>query len=181
MGIASADELIEDLRYRMGGGMSMDRAALLKQGISQGKDLSKLTVRALLLSQTFAFEAEQEIGFEITERVAEFFQVSVRAIHACGSAKLGFSPLKGTPFISAQSDLDLAIIDHDCFTTYLEAVIKETDQYRDLSGFPNSSYASFAKYIAKGIFVRISCNFAKLAVFGWSSLVLYLEITLRVS
>lgn len=134
------------------GGAQMDRAEYLRQGIAQGKSLSTLTLRTLLLSPTFAFEDRADLGFEIIERVAEFFSVSIRAVHVCGSAKLGFSPVKRTPFQLAQSDLDLAIIDPDCFTKYVEIVIKETEQYRDLSKFPDRTYGSFAKYLAKGIF-----------------------------
>lgn len=124
----------------------------MRQGFKSGVPLPKLAIRTLLLSPTYAFEQHHQTGFEITERVAEFFSVSVRAVHACGSAKLGFSPVKRTPFLPTESDLDLAIIDHDCFTRYLEIVIRETEQYRDLRGFQQGNYLSFSKYIAKGIF-----------------------------
>jgi hypothetical protein len=134
----------------------LDHAHLMREGMARGTPISKVASRALFLTPTYAFEQNRHLGFEITERVADFFRVSVRAVHVCGSGKFGFSPVKNTPFIPTESDLDFAVIDSDCFTRYLDAVIVSTDQYRDLSGFPringNPNYASFAKYLAKGMF-----------------------------
>lgn len=114
-------------------------------------------MRLMILSPTKAFEGREEIEFEIIERIAHFFDISVRSVHSCGSAKLGFSPVKGSEFVDAESDLDIAIIDHDCFIKHVGAVISATNQYRVLTGFPRnadgqSTYNSFIKYLAKGIF-----------------------------
>ena len=112
-------------------------------------------MRLMVLTPTFAFEGREDIGYQITEQAATFFNVSVRAVHACGSAKLGFSPYKGTDFAIGTSDLDLAIIDENCFTRYLGEVIAVTKQYRQRTGFQrgeNNCYDSFVAYLAKGIF-----------------------------
>jgi hypothetical protein len=135
----------------------LDRKKLIHECIKQRGSETQLAMRLLVLSPTHAFEGREEVGFSIIEEAARFFDVSVRAVHACGSAKLGFSPVKGSEFVIAESDLDLAIIDGHCFNRYLGQVIEATNQYRDLTGFRrgpsgDSPYNSFVKYLAKGIF-----------------------------
>lgn len=133
----------------------MDSKKILVESIARGDSSERVAMRMLVLSPTHAFKGCEDLGFEIIEEVADFFDVSVRSVHACGSAKLGFSPVKGTDFVAGHSDLDLAIIDHDCFNSYVGAVIAATRQYRDRTGFNRASgntYRSFVDYLAKGMF-----------------------------
>lgn len=136
----------------------MDRKKIIVESIGRGALSTDVAMRMLVLSPTVAFEGCEDIGFSITEAVANFFSVSVRSVHVCGSAKLGFSPVKATPFSPGQSDLDIAVIDHDCFNRYVGDVIIATDQYRNRTGFvrrhgaAGSSYDSFVAYLAKGVF-----------------------------
>ena len=135
----------------------MDRKKLIVDCVEKRSSENQLAMRLLVLAPTHAFEGREEVGFAIVEEVADFFGISVRAVHACGSAKLGFSPLKGTDFVLAKSDLDLAIIDGHCFNRHLGNVIETTNQYRDRTGFRRSgdgvsAYDSFIRYIAMGIF-----------------------------
>lgn len=136
----------------------MDRKRVIVESIGKGTSSSDVAMRMLVLSPTVAFEGCEDIGFSITESIAEFFSVSVRSVHVCGSAKLGFSPVKKTPFSRGESDLDVAIIDHDCFNRYVGEVIVATNQYRDRRGFARkhgavgSTYDSFVECLAKGIF-----------------------------
>ena len=134
---------------------ALDRKKAIIDCIGRGDSGEQVAMRLMVLSPTFAFEGKEDIGFEITESVADFFNVSVRSVHVCGSAKLGFSPHKGTEFIIGSSDLDLAVIDENCFTRYVDEVISVTKQYRKRTGFQrgdNNSYNSFVAYLAKGIF-----------------------------
>jgi len=130
----------------------MDRKELIRRSMHQGVPVGLLAMRLLVLSPTAAFEGDEESEFSIIEEISSFTSVSVRAVHACGSAKLGFSPRKNTDFAQGESDLDVAIIDADCFTRMMGEVIVATNRYRDLSGFPQGSFNSFSKYLAKGIF-----------------------------
>jgi hypothetical protein len=130
----------------------IDRKELIKRSIDKGVPSSRVAMRLLVLSPTAAFEGAEEDEFHIIEEVAEFLDVSVRAIHSCGSAKLGFSPTKNSDFVRGESDLDLAIIDADCFTRCISEVIIATNQYRDRAGFAEGHYRSFTAYLAKGIF-----------------------------
>jgi hypothetical protein len=91
----------------------------------------------MVLAPTFAFEGREDIGYQITEQAAAFFNVSVRAVHACGSAKLGFSPHKGTEFAIGTSDLDLAIIDENCFTRYVGEPPRLSRRLQLLRGWSN--------------------------------------------
>lgn len=135
----------------------MDRKGFIERWQKEERPKSGLAMRLFILAPTQAFEGKEEIGFDIIEKVAEFFSVSPRAVHSCGSAKLGFSPIKGTAFVEGSSDFDIAIIDSGCFNRYVGKVIKATNQYKDLTGFSrpeggSPAYSGFAKYLAKGIF-----------------------------
>lgn len=130
----------------------MDRRELIRDSSKRGVSTQDLAMRVLVLSPTVAFAGREEIGFEIVEECSRFFGVSVRAIHSCGSAKLGFSPKHNTEFNIGASDLDLAVIDTDCFIRCISDVMIATQQYRDRSGFAQGGYRSFSSYMVKGIF-----------------------------
>jgi len=130
----------------------MDRKELIRRSVGGGLSTSRIAMRLFILSPTAAFEGDEEEEFSIIEEISEFASVSVRSIHACGSAKLGFSPRKNTDFRKGESDLDVAIIDADFFTRMMDGMIVATNRYKDLSGFAQGSYSTFSKYLAKGIF-----------------------------
>jgi hypothetical protein len=109
-----------------------------------------------LLGPTNGFAGWEEESFALFQEIARFFQVSVRSIHVCGSAKLGFSPTKMTAFASGISDLDIAVVDAGCYQRYIEAILSQTKNHRDRTLFPrdekgNSSFESYKVYAARGM------------------------------
>jgi len=131
----------------------LDRKEAMRQSVSSGMASDVVAMRLLILSPTVAFDGLEEREFEIIERISQFFGVSIRSVHACGSAKLGFSPRRGSEFVFGESDFDVSIIDPDCFTWYVGEVIRETRQYQDRSSFESTArYKSFVEYLAKGMF-----------------------------
>lgn len=130
----------------------MDRREAIRNGATAQISSEELAMRMLVLAPTVAFQGREETGFGIVEECARFLNVSVRSVHCCGSAKLGFSPRSNADFALGSSDLDLAIIDTECFIRCISAVIKETRQFRDRTGFAEGAYRSFSTYTVRGIF-----------------------------
>lgn len=104
----------------------------------------------------FAFEGNQEKAFELFNKTANQFRVPINHIKAVGSAQLGYSFLKKTPFVTRRSDLDLAIIDPPLFQIYCEAGYRVTRGYTDLTAFPRRDGVdvpkAFYQSLARGFF-----------------------------
>lgn len=89
---------------------------------------------------------------QIIKEVADFFAVSPRSMQLCGSAKLGFSTLKNTDFVVGRSDLDIAILDSNCFCKYLEIVAMETDDLQNTTLFSDSdAIRRYKSLLTRGI------------------------------
>ncbi|UPG93900.1 hypothetical protein [Luteibacter aegosomatissinici] len=134
----------------------MDYAGAIERAAVAKRPLLAVCSELFLLGPTHGFAGWEEESFALFHEIADFFQVSVRAIHVCGSAKLGFSPTKKTQFTAGSSDLDVAVVDPQCFQRYVERIVHETNGYRDRSAFPRkddgrSLYEDFKYYMAKGM------------------------------
>lgn len=142
--------------------MNLDYANLIERAAKSQRPLYELSNDIFILGPTASFSGWEENSFELITSIANFFNVSVRTVHFCGSAKLGFSPIKLHNFVEGKSDLDVAILDAHCFRRYHELVLLETKQMRFRHKFPwrqdrqsgerVSMYDSFMSYIAKGVF-----------------------------
>lgn len=140
----------------------MDYATLIEKAARSKRPLYELSNDVFILGPTASFLGWEESSFELISSIAAFFKVSVRSVHFCGSAKLGFSPIKLHDFVHGESDLDVAILDAHCFRKYHELVLIETKQMRFRQKFPwiydkqtgerKSGYESFMSYISKGVF-----------------------------
>ena len=53
----------------------------------------------------------------------------------CGSAYLGFSPIKDTEFIPGESDLDVAVVDMATFQSAWMSLVEATRAFNNLTGF----------------------------------------------
>lgn len=140
----------------------MDYAALIEKAAKSQRSLYELSNDVFILGPTASFFGWEESSFELVAAIATFFGVSVRAVHFCGSAKLGFSPIKLHSFTAGKSDLDVAILDAHCFRRYHELVLLETKQMRFRHKFPRitdrhtgeqtSGFSAFCAYLSKGVF-----------------------------
>ncbi|HEY6022184.1 MAG TPA: hypothetical protein VIY48_20650 [Candidatus Paceibacterota bacterium] len=119
---------------------------------SEFDDVEKL----FLCYQSAAFLDRQDLRYEISKKIAGQFHVSISSIRFCGSAHIGSSPHKNTPFVEGTSDLDVAIINESLFETYLMHAMNNSRGLQDLSCFPvkdgYSTRDSFCQYAARGIF-----------------------------
>lgn len=138
----------------------MEHLDAIDAGLAKSLSHDKIARKVFLTYPTKAFMGKEELQYEILDEVAEKWGVPITSIHVAGSAQIGVSIHKGTPFTAGTSDLDLAIIDGNLFVRYMEAVLKQTRGYTDMSEFPRidgSSYQStYLTYITKGM-LRPDC------------------------
>lgn len=86
--------------------------------------------KVFLSFPTHAFVADQELEFELMDKVARFFKVPFAGVQIVGSAKTGFSLIKDTEFDSTQSDLDIALVDRELFAKYWEVAFKRSSGFQ---------------------------------------------------
>lgn len=91
--------------------------------------------RLFLHESSKAFIGERQVEFSIKSETAEFFDVPFSNIAFCGSAQLGFSPVKETEFVRGVSDLDVAIVSADLFQFAWRDVIDSTRAFSDSTKF----------------------------------------------
>lgn len=91
-----------------------------RRNLSENKTRSTPTgemARKLYLSYpTCAFADIPEIEYQVRDAASNLYSVPISAIQVTGSAKTGFSLIKGTDFDPKKSDLDLAVIDQRFFS-----------------------------------------------------------------
>ena len=133
----------------------MDHIAAIDAGLAGSVEPGMIARKVFLTYPTMAFVGQEDLQFEILNSVANKWGVPISSIHACGSAKIGVSVHKGTPFASGTSDLDLAIIDSGLFIKYMEAVAHLTRNYTIGSNFPLVKGVSYREqylsYLTKGM------------------------------
>lgn len=119
---------------------------------------SEIEAQKIFLSfQSHFFLLNQSIKFEIEKEIADFFNVSISEIKICGSAHIGESPHKETPFEIGVSDLDVAIISTRLFSMYLKISKANSKNLTDRSKFPIDKFGQptdheFCRYAATGYF-----------------------------
>ncbi len=114
-------------------------------------------VRKIYLTYpTSGLVGNEERQYSILNEISEYFNVPIMNIQVVGSAKTGYSFHKRKYFDNKTSDLDVAIIDPNLFTTYTEWVFKATNGYSNRADFPLiegiSSYRQYVSCVSKGIF-----------------------------
>lgn len=118
------------------------------------EDIEKL----FLCYQSAAFMDQQDQRYEVSKKISKHFNISISSIRFCGSAHIGSSPHKNTPFAEETSDLDVAIVDGRLFEHYLLASMDNSRSLQDPSCFPIdgktkiSTKDAFCLYAARGMF-----------------------------
>ena len=127
--------------------------------IKSSTDNADDEVKKIFLSyQSSFFIDKQSLKFSIQKEIADRFKVSIGDIRICGSAHLGESPHKGLPFKIKESDLDVAIINTDLFSKYIQISKAQSKNLTDISSFPNGPDSGatqrdkFCYYAAIGYF-----------------------------
>lgn len=115
----------------------------------------RVAQKIFLSYPTFAFSGNEDLAYQLTSEVADFFNISISSVSVAGSGKTGFSFHKESTFSIKNSDLDLAIIDPTTFLSHLERALRDSEGYQ-LTKFTTKNGRStrndFMSYLAKGMF-----------------------------
>lgn len=134
----------------------MDHLNAIDASLAAKKSYNEIVRKVFLTYPTKAFVGDEERQFEIMDSVSSHFRVPITCIQVAGSAKLGHSIHKKKAFTPGDSDLDLAIIDAQLFSWYLEVGLKLSKGHADGTSFPVRSGISvqteYMRYLARGIF-----------------------------
>ncbi len=133
--------------------------ALISEAISKGDGIGKIARKIFLLLPTHAFREQYDLQLDLLTEVSEHLNVPISSVHIVGSAKTGVSLVKGTPFSTESSDIDIAIVDPYLFMKKFEYSFKESDGWT-LNSFTVRNDAEktktrkqeFLDYLQKGIF-----------------------------
>ena len=127
----------------------------LKTASGNLKDVAEV---GFLIEPSDYFSDKGELLHKIKRMISSQFQVPTRDILVCGSAQIGYSAIKQTPFTPGQSDLDLAIVSQPLFSKVIEQAIDVTRGYTDLTRFARrggvSTKDEFVRYVAERGMIR---------------------------
>lgn len=107
----------------------MDYRFALDKAKDENVVVETMARKVFLSFPTFAFASDQELEFELMDKVAKFFNVPFAGVQVVGSAKTGFSLIKDTAFNPIASDLDIALVDRDLFAKYWEISFKRSNGF----------------------------------------------------
>lgn len=101
----------------------------------------------------FVFKNRESEYFDFCKLVSNQFAVDYRDVFIVGSAKLGFSYVKSTPF-SLDSDIDVVIVSDKLFEEFNKSICEfqyNLDRFRRLPTLNELElYHKFLKYFVKG-------------------------------
>lgn len=128
----------------------------IDEGLKIKTPHNEIVRKIYLTYPTSALIGNEERQYSILNEISEYFNVPIMNIQVAGSAKTGYSFHKRKYFDNITSDLDVAIIDPNLFTTYTGWVFKATNGYSNRADFPLidgiSSYSQYLSCVSKGIF-----------------------------
>ena len=135
----------------------MNHILAIEAGAAACAPYHEIVRKVYLTFPTKAFIGFEDQQYEVLNEIAKFFSVPITAVQVTGSAKLGRSLHKQTPFIPGESDLDVAIIDAGLFVWYMELVLRESQGYSNRASFPvrggQTTQEKYIQYLSKGIFL----------------------------
>lgn len=114
--------------------------------------------KVFLCHQSWVFLDNQAQKYEICSEIANYFQISICDVKISGSSHLGYSASKNQEFKPGESDLDIAIINSNLFSKYIQISKAVSKDLNDASAFPvdpisNASLKEkFWRYSAIGYF-----------------------------
>jgi len=133
--------------------MTIDEFRKELLGTAQDVQLLEFTQRHMLHGTPFVFHDREGDYYNFKRRLCGEFDVTHTEIFIVGSAKLGFSPHKGTLF-SLDSDIDLAIVSEDFFSRTSELAAQLEFRIRSQTAFLQqhhwTDYHRYLRYLVIG-------------------------------
>lgn len=95
--------------------------------------------RVFVEERACALRKLREIEYSIKLKTASFFEIKYSEVCFTGSAQLGFSPIKDSPFQPGVSDLDLACVSTELFQKAWMETIDASRAFTDSTAFSHLS------------------------------------------
>lgn len=137
----------------------MDYKKALDTAKNNGVSAATMARKVFLSFPTHVFATDQDLEFELIDKIAQFFKVPFNGVQIVGSAKTGFSLIKNTAFDSIRSDLDIALVDRELFGKYWEIAFNRSDGFEigafrlvgQSQGDAGERRKRFLKFLQKGV------------------------------
>lgn len=125
-------------------------------GINNKKPYNIIARKIFLSYPTSVFIGNEDVEFDICNKISEHFKIPITSVQVSGSGKVGYSYFKCKWFEPGKSDLDIAIIDMNLFNKYMSIVYDITKGYTNQSDFPRekgvSVFNQYIKCLSRGFF-----------------------------
>ena len=125
----------------------------LLMSCNNDEDILDFARKYIIHGTPYVFKEKEEDFFEFRNRIGKHFEVNYYQVYIVGSAKLGFSYMKGAEF-NYDSDIDVAIVSEELYDRYLKYFRKfQYDLERSkerLVEIEYKNYIKFLRYMAKG-------------------------------
>lgn len=109
--------------------------------------------RKIIHGTPHIFKGREDDYYKFRKRISDKLSIHFHEVFIVGSAKLGFSPLKGKDF-DLDSDIDVAIVSNSLFEHFLDIIhtyqIDLRGSRRSTSEREINRYHKFLEYIAMG-------------------------------
>lgn len=133
--------------------MTLDDFKAELRATAQDVQLIEFTQRHILHGTPYVFRDRENDYYNFKRRLCAEFEVAHTEIFIVGSAKLGFSPHKGTSF-TLDSDIDLAIVSGDFFSRTSDLAADLEFRIRSQTTFLREhhwkSYHKYLRYLVIG-------------------------------
>lgn len=123
------------------------------------KDSDTLEKRARFLRKhvfhglPYVFNGREADYFDFRQTISEKFNIGFQEVFIVGSAKLGFSYIKGTDF-SYESDIDVVLVNESLFEKFYSSICDYQYQLDRFKKIPTENelaiYNRFLQYLVKG-------------------------------
>lgn len=134
--------------------ITLEEFQALIQQVKEDDAILHLARKYMLHGIPYVFCNNENAYYDFRNRIADHFEISYRDVYIVGSAKLGFSYFRGTPF-TLDSDIDVAIVNAALFESYMKCICEFQYEYNKtvrLTYDEYKKYNKFLSYLAKGWF-----------------------------
>lgn len=122
-------------------------------GTTSMEDRRRLLRKHVFHGTPFVFKDREHEYFEFRQLIGEKFDIGFQEVFIVGSAKLGFSYIKGTVF-SFDSDVDTVIVNEVLFEKYFSFICEyqyNLDRFKKIPSQKElDAYNRFLQYLVKG-------------------------------
>lgn len=123
--------------------------------INDTNSIQEIIERYLVFGTPYIYSGQEDMYYNLKQKISSFFNVNQRDIFMTGSSKLGFSisptklwrPIDGNP--KKDSDIDIVIISNEIFDNYWKSIFSFKEKTIPTSNI-DENHGEFLEYFFKG-------------------------------